>query len=177
MLTRPGSEPGPAWMRELALDPRRLRKAILRIVIFFGLLQVTFFVLGDIAVYRAHGKHVRGYTSQIQIAGMPLLSMGGRAHGIIAYGGLATGVVAIGGVAVGVIAFGGVSVGLLGFGGLTIGVIVLGAGAVGWRAMGAVAIGHAAFGALAIGRYAYAGPGVALGRDEASGQQKESLFG
>ena len=175
MLTRPGSEPGPAWMRELLLDPRRLRKTILRIVIFFGLVQVMFIVLGDIAVYRAHGKHVRGYTSQIQIAGMPLLSMGGRAHGIIAYGGLATGVVAIGGVASGVIAFGGVSVGLLGFGGLTIGIIVLGAGAVGWRAMGAVAIGHAAAGALAIGRYAYGA--VALGLHEASGSQKESLFG
>jgi|SRR5215831_10925746 len=165
MLTRPGSEPGPAWMRELLLDPRRLRKAILRIVIFFGLIQVMFIVLGDIAVYRAHGKHVRGYTSQIQIAGMPLLSMGGRAHGIIAYGGLATGVVAIGGMAAGVIAFGGVSVGLLGFGGLTTGVIVLGAGAVGWRAMGAVAIGRYAYGA------------VALGYHEAGGTQKESLFG
>ncbi|HEV2194512.1 MAG TPA: hypothetical protein VGR55_02970 [Candidatus Acidoferrum sp.] len=177
MLTRPGSEPGPAWMRELALNPRRLRKAILCIVIFFGLIQVMFIVLGDIAAYRAHGRHVRAYTSQTQIMGMPLLSMGGRAHGVIAYGGLATGIVAIGGVAAGVIAFGGVSVGLLGFGGLTIGLIVLGAGAIGWRAMGAVAIGIAAFGALAIGRYAYAGPGVAMGRDEASGQQKESLFG
>jgi len=175
MLTRPGSERGPEWMRRIAQDPRRLRKAILRIVIFFGLIQVMFIVLGDIAVYRAHGKHVRGYTSQIQIAGMPLLSMGGRAHGIIAYGGLATGVVAIGGVAAGVIAFGGLSVGVLGFGGLTIGIIVLGAGAVGWRAMGAVAIGHAAAGALAIGRYAYGA--VAIGHHEASGQQRESLFG
>ena len=175
MLTRPGSGPGPTWMRELLLDPRRLRRAILRMVILFGLLQVTFVVLGDIAVYRAHGKHMRGYTSQTQIAGMPLLSMGGRAHGIIAYGGLATGVVAIGGVAAGVIAFGGLSVGVLGFGGLTMGVIVLGAGAIGWRAMGAVAIGHAAAGALAIGRYAYGA--VAFGLDEASGNQKESLFG
>ena len=175
MLTRPGSEPGPAWMRELWLDPRRLRKATLRVVIFFGLLQVMFVVLGDIAVYRAHGKHVRSYTSQIQIAGMPLLSMGGRAHGIIAYGGLATGVAAIGGVAVGIIAFGGVSIGVFGFGGLTIGVIVLGAGALGWRAMGAVALGHAAAGALAIGRYAYGA--VALGYHEAGGTQKESLFG
>ena len=175
MLTRPGSERGPEWMRRIAQDPRRLRKAILRIVIFFGLIQVMFIVLGDIAVYRAHGKHVRGYTSQIQIAGMPLLSMGGRAHGIIAYGSLATGVVAIGGVAAGVIAFGGLSVGVLGFGGLTIGIIVLGAGAVGWRAMGAVAIGHAAAGALAIGRYAYGA--VAIGHHEASGQQRESLFG
>lgn len=177
MLTRSGSEPGPAWMRELAMDPHQLRKAILRIVIVFAVIQVASIVIGDIAAYRDRGKHVGPYPSPIQIAGMPLLSVGGRAHGVIAYGGLATGVVAIGGVAVGVIAFGGVSVGVFGFGGLTIGVVVLGAGAIGWRAMGAVAIGQAAFGALAIGRYAYAGPGVALGRDEASGQQKESLWG
>lgn len=177
MLTRPSSDPGPAWMRELALNPRRLRKATLRFVIFFGIIQVTSMVLGEIPIDRAHGRRVRAYTSQTQIMGMPLLSMGGRAHGVIAYGGLATGIVAIGGVAAGVIAFGGLSVGFFGFGGLAIGMIVLGAAAVGWRAMGAVAVGQAALGALAIGRYAYAGPGVALGRDEASGQQKESLWG
>jgi hypothetical protein len=157
VVIRTGSERGPAWMRELSLDPRRLRRAILRMVIFFGVLQVLFVVLGDMAVYRAPGKHVRSYSSQIPFARMPLLSKGGRAHGIIAYGGL--------------------SVGLLGFGGLTMGVIVLGAGAVGWRAMGEVAMGQAAFGARALRRYAYAGPGVALGRDEASGQQRESLSG
>lgn len=177
MLTRPGSEPGPAWMRELALDPRRLRKAILGVIIFFGLIQVGSIVVADLAVYRAHGRHVRTYNSRIKIAGMPLLSVGGKAHGVIAYGGLATGIVAIGGVAAGVVAFGGVSVGVFAFGGLTIGLIVLGAGAVGWRALGAVAVGHAALGSLAIGRYAYAGPGVAFGYHEASGGQKESLFG
>ena len=49
--------------------------------------------------------------------------------------------------------------------------------AIGWRAIGGLAVGNAAVGGLAIGRYAYAGNGVALGRDEASGKQKESLFG
>lgn len=97
MLTRPGSEPGPAWMPRLGGNPRQLRKAVLGIIVFVGVIQVAAIVVGDIAVYRAHGRHVRSYNSPIQIAGMPLLSMGGRAHGIIAYGGLATGIVAVGG--------------------------------------------------------------------------------
>jgi hypothetical protein len=125
MLTRPGSQPGPAWMRRFGdgtIDPRRLRKAILRVIVLFGMIQVTAIVIADIAVYRAHGRHVQSYNSPIQIAGMPLLS-------------------------------------------------------VGWRSIGGLAIGNAALGGLAIGRCAYAGNGVALGRDEASGNQKESLFG
>ena len=177
MLDRPGSEPGPEWMRRLAGNPRQLCKAILRIIVFFGVIQVAAIAVGDIAVYGAHRRHVRSYNSPIQIAGMPLVSMGGRAHGVIAYGGLATGIVAVGGVSAGVISFGGLSVGLLSFGGLSVGLLTLGAGAVGWRAIGAVAVGQAALGGLAIGRWAYAGLGVALGRDQARGDQRESLFG
>jgi hypothetical protein len=177
MLTRPGSEPGPEWMRRLGGNPRQLRKAILSIIVFVGVIQLAAIVVGDIAVYRADGRHVRSYNSPIQIVGMPLLSMGGRAHGIIAYGGLATGIIAVGGVSAGVISFGGISVGFLSLGGLSVGWLTLGAGAVGGRAIGAVAVGQAALGSLAIGRWAYAGPGVALGRDEASGKQKESLIG
>src|SRR5713226_1710618 len=170
MLTRPGSSPGPAWMRKLGdgtVDPRELRRKMLRVVIFFGILQAVSIIVGDIAFYQAHGRHARSYNSPIKIAGLPLFSIGPIAHGIIAYGGVATGVIAIGGLAAGVIAFGGLSAGLL----------VVAAVALGWQAVGAVALGHAALGALAIGRYAYAGDGVALGRDEASGKQKESLFG
>jgi hypothetical protein len=180
MLTRPGSEPGPAWMRRFGdgtIDPRRLRKAILRVIVLFGMIQVTAIVIADIAVYRAHGRHVQSYNSPIQIAGMPLLSVGPRAHGVIAYGGVATGIIAIGGMAAGVIAFGGLSAGLFAFGGLSVGWLALAGVAVGWRAIGGLAIGNAALGGLAIGRCAYAGNGVALGRDEASGNQKESLFG
>jgi len=177
MLTRPGSEPGPAWMRELLLDPRRLRNAILRIIVFFGIIQIGAVVAGDIAVYRAHGRHISTYNSPMQIAGMPLLSMGGRAHGVIAYGGVATGIIAIGGVTAGVITFGGLGIGLFSFGGLSLAMVAIGGVALGWRALGGLAIGDAALGGLAIGRCAYAGNGVALGRDEASGQQKESLFG
>ena len=180
MLTRPGSEPGPAWMRKLGdgtVDPRELRRKILRVIVFFGILQAALIIVGDIAFYQAHGRHVRSYNSPIQISGLPLLSIGPTAHGIIAYGGVATGVIAIGGVSAGVIAFGGLSVGVFAFGGLSAGILALGGVALGWQAVGAVALGHAALGALAIGRYAYAGDGVALGRNVASGKQKESLFG
>jgi len=164
-------------MRELSMDPRRLRNAILRIIVFFGIIQIGAVVAGDIAVYRAHGRHISTYNSPMQIAGMPLLSMGGRAHGVIAYGGVATGIIAIGGVTAGVITFGGLGIGLFSFGGLSLAMVAIGGVALGWRALGGLAIGDAALGGLAIGRCAYAGNGVALGRDEASGQQKESLFG
>jgi len=167
-------------MRKLgdgAVDPRELRRKMLRVVLFFGILQAVSIIVGDIAFYQAHGRHARSYNSPIKIAGLPLFSIGPIAHGIIAYGGVATGVIAIGGLAAGVIAFGGLSVGVFAFGGLSAGLLVVAAVALGWQAVGAVALGHAALGALAIGRYAYAGDGVALGRDEASGKQKESLFG
>ena len=154
MLTRPGSEPGPAWMRELSMDPRRLRNAILRIIVFFGIIQIGAVVAGDIAVYRAHGRHISTYNSPMQIAGMPLLSMGGRAHGVIAYGGVATGIIAIGGVTAGVITFGGLGIGLFSFGGLSLAMVAIGGVALGWRALGGLAIGDAALGGLAIGRCA-----------------------
>lgn len=180
MLTRPGSDPGPAWMRKFGdgtVDPQQLRRKILRVVIFFGILQAVSIIIGDIAVYQTHGRHVRSYDSKIQVAGLPLLSIGPSAHGIIAYGGVASGIIAVGGVSAGVIAFGGLSVGVLVFGGLSAGILALAGVALGWRAVGGLAIGNAALGGLAIGRYAYAGYGVAFGYDEASGKQKESLFG
>jgi hypothetical protein len=180
MLTRPGSSPGPEWMRKLgdgSADPRQLRRKMLRILVFLGTLQAFSIIIGDIAIYQSRGRHVRSYNSQVQIAGLPLLSIGPTAHGIIAYGGLATGIIAIGGVSAGVIAFGGLSVGVLAFGGLSAGILALAGAALGWRAVGGLAIGSAALGGLAIGRYAYAGSGVAFGYDEASGKQKESLFG
>jgi hypothetical protein len=180
MLTRPGSNPGPEWMRKLGdsnADPRQFRKTILRIVLFFGVIQAGAILAGDIAVYQAHGRHMRSYNSQTQIAGLPVLSIGPYAHGFVAYGGVATGIIAIGGLTAGVIAFGGLSVGVFAFGGLSAGVVAVAGVAIGWRAIGGLAIGNAAVGGLAIGRYAYAGNGVALGRDEAGGKQKESLFG
>lgn len=179
MRTRIGSSPGPEWMRKLGdsmQDPRAFRRKMMWIFVFFGTLQFGSIIVADFALYRARGEHVRSYNSGMKIAGLPLLSVGGRARGIIAYGGLATGFIAIGGVAAGFISFGGLSVGVFAFGGLSAGVIALGGVALGWRAIGGVAVGNAAVGAVAIGRYAYAGSGVALGRDEASGKQKESLI-
>jgi hypothetical protein len=167
-------------MRKLgdgSVDPRELRRKMLRIALFLGTLQAVSIIIVYIAIYQAHGRHVRSYNSPIQIAGLPLFSIGPTAHGIVAYGGVATGIITFGGVAGGVIAFGGLSVGVFAFGGLSAGLLAVAAVALGWQAVGAVALGHAALGALAIGRYAYAGDGVALGRDVASGKQKESLFG
>jgi hypothetical protein len=158
-------------------DPQQLRRKMLRIFVFLGTLQAVSIIIGDIALYQDHGRHVRSYNSQIRVAGLPLLSIGPTARGIIAYGGVATGIIAIGGVSVGVIAFGGLSVGVFAFGGLSAGILALAGVALGWRAVGGLAIGNAALGSLAVGRYAYAGTGVAVGYDEASGKQKESLFG
>jgi hypothetical protein len=180
MLTRIGASPGPQWMRRFgdgSLTPQELRRKFRRVALFFGILQFTVVLFADIAAYRSPGHHGSAYNSPTKIGNLPLVSVGGRAHGVIAFGGLATGVVAIGGVAAGVITYGGLSVGIFSVGGLAVGILALGAGAIGWRALGAVAVGDAAVGALAIGRYAYAGDGVAIGSQEASGKQKESLFG
>lgn len=180
MLTRIGANPGPEWMRRLgdgSLTPQELRRRFRRVVLFFAILQAAAILTADIAAYRHPGHRGSAYNSATRIGNLPLLSVGGRAHGVIAFGGLATGVVAIGGVAAGIVAYGGLSVGVLAIGGLSLAVVAFGGGAVGWRALGAVAVGDAAAGALAIGRYAYAGEGVAFGSQEASGRQKESLFG
>jgi hypothetical protein len=178
VLSRPGSEPGPEWMRGLAAAPKASpdSERVFGHPGAFWVIQVAAIVVADVAVYRAHGWHARSYESPIQIAGMPLLSMGRTAHGVITCGGVATGIVAISGVTAGVIAFGAASVGVFSFGALSVGILVLAAVAIGWRAVGAVAVGHATLGAVAIGRYAY-GPGMALGYHQASGKQKESLFG
>ena len=172
MLTRPGSQPGPEGTRKLSTSPqgpRRLRKAILRMLVLSSVIQVASIVVADVAVYRAHGRHVGTYNSPVEIARMPLLSAGRTAHGVITYGGVATGILALGGVSAGVVAFGPISVGVFSFGALSLGIFALTALAVGWRALGALAFGHAALGALSVGRYAY-GPGMAFGYHEAGGK-------
>jgi hypothetical protein len=119
----------------------------------------------------------RSYSSPTQIVGLPLLSYGASAKGIIAIGGRATGVIAIGGLAIGVVALGGLAIGGFALGGVSLAFLALGGFAIGWRAIGGLAIGEAALGGLAIGKYAYAGNGVAYGSIEASGRQKEQLIG
>ena len=179
MLTRPGSNPGSESMRKLGdgtQDPRQLRRRLLWIFVFIGTLQFASIIVGDIAVYKAHGRHLQSYNSPIQIAGLPLLSVGRTAHGIIAYGGVATGFITLGGVSAGVIAFGALSVGVFAFGGLSLGIVALGGVALGWKAIGGLAVGYRAAGGLAVGGYAYAGNGVAVGYYEACGRQFEKLF-
>lgn len=180
MLTRPGSSPGPSWMRNISelatTDPRRFQRAVLRFWLFYISVMVCSTILSDVLIVRA-GRDPRAYASQGQIGDLPLISVGRTAHGVLAIGGVATGGIAIGGVAAGVVALGGVAVGVVAFGGLSAGVLVTAGVALGWRAVGAIALGHASLGALAVGRYAYAGTGVALGHYEADGKQKESLIG
>jgi hypothetical protein len=178
MLTRPGSKPGPAWMRNISdslAHPDRARTVMMPFWGFFilyllAILLLTHFITA-IALSRDHI-----YESQTRIAGLPLFSYGPVAHGIIAVGGRATGVIALGGIAAGFIAFGGLSLGVISIGGLSFGLLSIAGVALGWRAMGGLAVGQAALGGLAVGRYAYAGNGVAYGAREASGRQKEHLL-
>ena len=179
MLIRPGSRSGPAWMRNISdslTDPERTRRIMMPFWAFFivymiGCITLTHFV----TAVALSGDHV--YQSRTQIAGLPLLSYGSTAHGIVAIGGRATGVVALGGIAVGVLAFGGIAMGGVAISGISAGLFALGGVAVGWRALGGIAIGESALGGVAVGRHAFAGNGVAYGTIEASGRQKEHLLG
>ena len=178
MLTRPGFAPGPEWMGEPAGSPagfRQIRKAILRIRVLFGGLQVASVVVRDIARDRVHGRHGRSDNSLVQIAGMTPLFVGRAAHSVIAYGGVATGIVAIFGVTAGVIAFEAISVGAFSFGALSLAIFVLAALAAGWL-RGRPGICPRDPRRCFDWPYAY-GFAMALGYHEASGKQKESLFG
>lgn len=178
MLTRPGSKPGPAWMRsfsESPADTREQRRMMPFWLFFIGYMAVILVLTHLTTAVVFSGE--RSYSSPTRIAGLPVLSYGSTAKGIVAIGGRATGVVAVGGLAIGVIAIGGLAVGGISLGGATLAFLALGGLAVGWRAIGGLAVGDAALGGLAIGKYAYAGKGVAYGSVEASGRQKEHLIG
>jgi hypothetical protein len=179
MLTRPGSKPAPAWMRNISdslANPDRAGTVMLPLWAFFILYPLVIRLLTHFTSAIALSKdHVR--ESPTHIVGLPLVSYGPVAHGISAVGGRATGVIALGGIAAGFIAFGGLTLGVISIGGFSIGVLSIVAVALGFRAMGGLAVGEAALGSLAIGRYAYAGNGVAYGALEASGRQKEHLLG
>jgi hypothetical protein len=179
MLTRPGSKPGPSWMRNISesmADPDRIHKIMMPFWAFFIIYLVACVGITHLDTAVAHSKdHV--YESSAHVAGLPLVSYSPVARGIIALGVRATGVVAIGALAVGFIAIGGISLGVISVGGLSLGIIAFAGIAVGWRAFGGLAVGRAALGALAVGRNAYAGTGVAYGSVEASGRQKEHLLG
>jgi hypothetical protein len=179
MLIRIGAQPGPAWMRDLSegvVDPLRSRKVMKWFWLFFALFML--FGIG-LSRFTSSGMLTKGssYESRERINGLPLVSIGSSPRGVIAIGGQPTGVIAVGGLAVGVIAIGGLAVGGIALGGLSVGLLALAGLALGWRAVGGCALGQAALGGLAIGRYAYAGHGVAIGYDEASGKQFEKLIG
>lgn len=176
MLTRPGSKPGPAWMRQIAeqSEENKEHRRVIPFWLFFILYMAAILVVIHLATAVVFSGE-RSYSSQSQVAGMPLVSYGSSARGVIAIGGRATGLIAVGGVALGVVAIGGVALGGLALGGASLAVFAVGAIALGWRAIGALAIGDAALGRVAIGKYAYAAGGVAYGALEASGRQKEKL--
>ncbi|HEY2458208.1 MAG TPA: hypothetical protein VGI13_12975 [Candidatus Acidoferrum sp.] len=179
MLTRPGSKPGPSWMRNISesmADPDRIHKIMMPFWAFFILFMVACVAVTHLVTAVALSKDYV-YESATRIAGLPLVSYSPAAHGIIALGVRATGVVAVGGVAVGFIAIGGVALGAISLGGISVGMLALAGIAIGWRAFGGLAIGRAALGAFAVGNYAYAGTGIAYGSTEASGRQKEHLIG
>ena len=179
MLIRPGSTSGPAWMRNISeslTDPDRTRRVMMPFWAFFVLYMIACIALTHfVTAVALSGDHV--YQSHTHIAGLPLLSYGSVAHGIIAIGGRATGVVAMGGIAVGVFAFGGVALGAVAVSGVSIGLFAVGGMALGWRALGGLAVGESALGGVALARHAFAGNGVAYGTVEASGRQKEHLIG
>jgi hypothetical protein len=178
MLTRPGSKPGPAWMREFSEHSAELKekRRMIPFALFFVIYMVFILAVTHLATAVVFSGE-RSYSSPAQIGGLPVFSYGAEAKGIVAIGARATGVIAVGGLAIGVVALGGLTVGGVAAGGGSLALLALGGFAMGWRAVGGLAVGDAALGGLAVGRYAYAGKGVAYGTAEASGRQKEQLIG
>src|SRR5208282_4697186 len=159
MLSRPGSKPGPLWMRRISdsfSDPDRALKMMMPFWAFFIIYMLVCIGLTHFVTAVVLSKDYV-HESSTRIAGLPLVSYSPAAHGIIAIGGRAVGVISVGAVSLGLFALAGV--------------------AIGWRAFGGLAIGHSALGGCAIGKSANAGNGVAYGTVEASGRQNEHLIG
>ncbi len=111
MLTRPGSKPGPAWMRQFS--ERSMDAGGRRMIpywLFFLLYMVVILVFTHLITAVVFSGE-RSYSSSAQIAGLPLLSYGSTAKGVIAIGGRATGILAVGGLAIGEAALGGLAIG------------------------------------------------------------------
>jgi hypothetical protein len=184
MLTRPGSTPGSGWMRDLserlacgpadAADSRSLPRGYW---LPYIALVVMIVVIAPMMSRRIASPEVPVRESSARIIGLPLFASGLSPVAVVAVGARPRGLIAIGGVAIGVIAIGGIAVGALAFGGVSCGLAAVAGLAIAWWAVGGGAIGYRAFGGLAAGGYAYAGNGVAFGYHEASGRQKERLFG
>jgi hypothetical protein len=185
MLTRPGSTPGFGWMKNVSerlasgpADPSDRRSLPRR----YWLWYITFMalILAGVPLLRSGippQPKFPFYESTTRVAGLPLFACGAAPVAIVAIGGRPRGVIAIGGIALGVVAVGGLAAGGLAIGGVSLGLFAFAGLAIGWRAVGGGAFGYRAFGGLAAGGYAYAGNGIAYGYHEASGRQKEKLFG
>ena len=184
MLTRPGSTKGCGWMRELSdrlasgpADASGFRSMPRGYWLIYLSLIVMLIVVVPRASQRVSSPQAPAHESVTRIAGFPLFAAGSSPVAIVAVGAHPRGVIAIGGIAMGVVAIGGIAIGAVALGGVSLGLIALGGLAIGWWALGGGAVGYHAFGGLAAGAYAYAGNGVAYGFYEASGRQKERLFG
>jgi hypothetical protein len=108
MLTPPGSNPGPEWMKKLDASSRDLRehlRSVKRLWLFYGLPTFAALFLGLVLVPQAarHGN----YESPVRTGDMPLFSTGSTPHGVIAVGGRAMGGTALGRAALGGLAVGG----------------------------------------------------------------------
>ncbi|HYL09321.1 MAG TPA: hypothetical protein VEU31_01165 [Candidatus Acidoferrales bacterium] len=191
MLRRPDAGPGCSWMKRWdekagslgggpsqgEKPPKFLKKLWIFYWIFMVLVFAGTYFLRRTSMVWPNESHLTPHESSLRIAGLPLFASGDTPRGIVAVGARPVGVLAVGGIAVGIIAIGGVALGGVAFGGVSAGILALGGGALGWWAVGGGAVGRYAFGGLAVGDYAYAGNGVAFGRQEASGRQKERLLG
>lgn len=185
MLTRPGSRPGSSWMKRVnkriprpgPVDPQQATR-YRRWMIAFWSVWLLVMLLGTQMRHLAPPNTQMEYReSSARIAGLPLYAYGEHPQAIVAVGRFPVGVISLGGVPVGIVAVGGVAVGVFALGGVSLGILSFAGLAIGWWAVGGGAVGYHAFGGLAVGGYAYAGSGVALGYHEASGYQKEKLFG
>ena len=184
MLTRPGSPQGSGWMRQISerlasgpADPSGFRSVPRGYWLIYLALIVMMIVVVPMMSRHIVQPRPPIHESATRIAGFPVFASGSSPFAIVAIGARPRGVIAVGGVAVGLIAIGGIAVGVFALGGISLGLIALGGGAIGWWALGGGAVGYHAFGGLAAGGYAYAGNGVAYGFYEASGRQRERLFG
>jgi hypothetical protein len=168
------------WMPGDISDPALRRRHFLFLGWLWGLLFIGMFATTtlDGVTRRARSAHPGGeYVSEARFGGIPVLAIGSKPRGIVALGDQPVGVVAVGGVAIGGIAIGGLAVGGIAFGGMSAGLFAIGGFGLGIWAIGGGAVGHYALGGLAVGNHAYAGNGIAIGRYEACGRQKERLVG
>jgi hypothetical protein len=87
MLTRPGSKPGPAWMREFSEHFGELKKKhrMIPFALFFVIYMVFILAVTHLATAVVFSGE-RSYSSPKQVDGLPVFSYGAEAKGIIAIG-------------------------------------------------------------------------------------------